>query len=85
MGSQPLTLKCPKCRAGTYGHNRPRYGIKRARGEPRRVVQYRVMREQARVHCSDCGHEWWTVHASWTNNCRAIGKSQRGALQRRPS
>lgn len=84
MGSAPLTLKCPACMRGMWRKGRVVRGIARSRactGEkipPRLTHQRAVPRWKVKVKCWDCNHEWWTVHADWADNYRAIGRSTTG-------
>jgi len=62
---QPITAKCPSCRAGQHNHpGRPhvqRLGEFRERrtwGHRRRGS---VTKRQEKMRCLDCGHEWWST------------------------
>ena len=82
VGSQPLTLKCPGCRRGMWGRDRIVKYIKKTDAAPKLVRQGQVPRWKQQVKCRDCGYEWWTVHADWANNSRAIGNCTSGAAIR---
>ncbi len=73
----PLTMKCPKCRLGQYGHGRPMPGEwPRSTG---RVEMARIVKSKHQGHgkggrgfhghrgearCGACGHTWWSTHPS---------------------
>ena len=71
----PLTMKCPKCKLGRYGHGTPRPGewpTKTGAFEVERVVRSKhqghgkggrgFTGHRGRVRCGACGHEWWSTH-----------------------
>lgn len=67
---RPLTIKCPSCMRGKWGHEqRQGGGIGRVVGVPQRE-EWRstrrggVLRTLSLVRCGDCKHEWWTTLAA---------------------
>jgi hypothetical protein len=68
----PLTLKCPRCKAGQWGEARAERGCR-----PTGRVEERVRRSRHQGHgkggmgftghrgeveCLDCGHKWFSTH-----------------------
>lgn len=58
---RPISVKCPKCKRGKYGFERPERGLKI--GEQKRNPRPRTHRSTTltQVNCLDCGHWWWTT------------------------
>jgi len=82
MGSAPITLKCPGCKRGMWGKGRIDKYLEKTKAAPKLTRQGQCPRWKQQVRCLDCGHKWWTVHADWANNHRAIGRSTAGAARR---
>lgn len=63
MRGRPLTMKCPRCKAGKHGFARAARGVAVMLGRDeqplRRLPNFGFA--QTRVRCRDCGHEWWST------------------------
>ena len=65
---QPLTLKCPSCRAGQYGRDPAKKGVRAHRASQRERRVHNGRRRGGRTvlqtlaECLDCGHVWWTTY-----------------------
>tara|TARA_E500000305_G_scaffold108357_1_gene110572 strand:- start:31553 stop:31825 length:273 start_codon:yes stop_codon:yes gene_type:complete len=79
MGSQALTLKCRKCQRGMWGKRRIIECVRKTSTPPKMTRQANTPRWKHEVRCHDCGHVFWTTHASVTDNYRAIDNCTTGA------
>jgi hypothetical protein len=68
----PYTIKCPRCKLGTYGRRGQYHGV-RATGAVEKTWSRSGHKgtgnggrsfygHRGQVECLDCGHKWWSTH-----------------------
>ena len=71
MKGTPLTIKCPSCKRGMYGHLPKRLGVRRTGNVGPRLVKSKHRAAASgrgfhgypgEVECLDCGHIWYSTH-----------------------
>ena len=68
----PLWPKCPKCRRGMWGENRPDHGTFRTGGIESKISRSKhqghgdggrgFYGHRGEVECRDCGYKWFSTH-----------------------
>jgi hypothetical protein len=60
---RPICTKCPNCKRGKYGYDRPEKGVRTMPDPPkdRKRRPGAVVRTMTHVECLDCGHTWWST------------------------
>lgn len=72
MKGTPITMKCPKCHRGQFGHRAKINGVRMTGAVEKKLTRSKhcghgsggagFYGHRGQVECLDCGHKWYSTH-----------------------